>query len=283
MSVELQKFSNNPEENFRMENEFLKMKLAAQFGGDFGNMSGNLPPEIENQFLKNVLQFENHVAGKQPEMKKVKELIGNPELTDSASLPNDALAEALQQVNRHYQEHGYNVNFVADYPDRIKYEFMTGELLEHETDSSFMMPGMICNFIYEEFHPNHAYDIEEQARKFINAWLQQDIKAFELLLGDNIPLDPHQLLTQAEVIQRIQHVFDSFVSFKNYDYIIDEVSYDMDEEQGLAMAYAEGAIKYDAIMESGEILHFVGPMKIYFALGYYWDVMFFVMPGFKWK
>ena len=146
-----------------------------------------------------------------------------------------------------------------------------------------MMPGMSCNYIYEEFHPNHAYDIEEQARKFIDAWFKQDSTAFEHLLADKIPLNPQNLLAQGEVIQRMQHVFDSFVSFENCEYIIGQLSYDIDEEQGLAMAFAEGAVRYDGIMENGESVHFEGPMKIYFALGgYYWDVMFFVMPGFKW-
>ncbi len=133
-----------------MQNDFLKMKIAAQLGGDFGAME-ELPPEIENQFLKNILQFEDHKANKQAEMKYVRKLIGNPQFAPLSSLPDEATADALKNVFEHYHKHGYNVDFIANYPDWLKKEFMTEELPEHETDTNSMMPGMSCDYIYEAF------------------------------------------------------------------------------------------------------------------------------------
>ena len=54
---EEEKFSDDPEENLRMQNDFLKMKMMAESGAIFGGVEG-LPPEIENQFLNNILEFE---------------------------------------------------------------------------------------------------------------------------------------------------------------------------------------------------------------------------------
>ena len=45
-------FSDDPQENLRIENDFLKLKLKAQFGdGFFMDSNADLPPEIENQFF----------------------------------------------------------------------------------------------------------------------------------------------------------------------------------------------------------------------------------------
>lgn len=50
-----------PLEAIRMENELLKLKISAENGAHFGTAPGLLP-EIENQFLKNVIDFEKRFA-----------------------------------------------------------------------------------------------------------------------------------------------------------------------------------------------------------------------------
>ena len=46
-------FSDDPQENMRIENDFLKLKLKAQYGDAFFMESNaDLPPEIENEFKK---------------------------------------------------------------------------------------------------------------------------------------------------------------------------------------------------------------------------------------
>lgn len=50
-----------------------------------------------------------------------------------------------------------------------------------------------------------------------------------------------------------------------------------------ALGFSEGVYKYDAIMENGEMLHFVDPYKLYMRReNNYWSIFYFVMPGFKW-
>jgi hypothetical protein len=46
-------------ESLSTENEILKLKMQAQYGGVFGTMSDGLTPEMENEFLQNVMKFED--------------------------------------------------------------------------------------------------------------------------------------------------------------------------------------------------------------------------------
>jgi len=48
------------------------------------------------------------------------------------------------------------------------------------------------------------------------------------------------------------------------------------------LGHAEGIVKYDAILESGERKSFEGPFKLYMSLHYeWWSIFYFVMEGFK--
>src|SRR5688572_12535976 len=51
------------EEQLRAENDFLKMKLMLQHGAQIDTgVPSDLPPDIEHQFLSNVLEFEKQFA-----------------------------------------------------------------------------------------------------------------------------------------------------------------------------------------------------------------------------
>ncbi len=89
-------FSDDPEENLRMENELLRLKMKAELGAEPFNVSDDIDPEIENQFLKNVLAFEHNFAITKPA--KVYDLIGRPEFKKSAELDNAMIDEALEWV-----------------------------------------------------------------------------------------------------------------------------------------------------------------------------------------
>ena len=52
-------FNDDPEQNLRIENEILKLKMQAERGALFGGNMQDLPPEMEAEFLKNVQQFED--------------------------------------------------------------------------------------------------------------------------------------------------------------------------------------------------------------------------------
>lgn len=72
-----EKFSDDPQENLRIENELMRIKLKAQYGDAFQmGTSDELTPEMENQFLKNILAFED--SYQQGDFITVYERIGKP-------------------------------------------------------------------------------------------------------------------------------------------------------------------------------------------------------------
>ena len=157
-----EKFSDDPEENLRLENEFLKMKMMAESGGIFGgNSDGGISPEIENQWLKNVMEFEKAYASAKPQ--KMFDLLGKPFFEDEKNLDDKRLNDEFIRLNKLLDDHNINVDFLAPQPERVKYHFITLELFEHETDF-IPLKGMTTNFIYEEFHPDHKSDISRNYR-----------------------------------------------------------------------------------------------------------------------
>lgn len=282
MDEEIEKFSEDPEENLRMENEFLKMKIAVQHGGKYGEMDG-LPPEIENQFLKTVLEFESRL-GSDPNLKKIGDILGNPQWTPSADMLDVDLEVAIDEVNKRLNKHAMKIDFLASYPNRVIYEFLIGEMMEYETDVSFHMEGMTMNLIYEEFHPNHAYDIENGAKFFVENWFKKEVDGLAQLLPDGIPVEMNEVLLKNDVVKKISNLFDAFEAFKDCAYYFLQTSYDFEEDAPQGMAYVEGGMRYTAVLENGEEMMFEGDMKLYFSCqGYGWDLMFFNLPGFNWK
>ena len=55
-----EKFSDYPEENLRIENEPMKMKLKAQYSDAFQmESSEEMPADMGKQFLKNIIAFKD--------------------------------------------------------------------------------------------------------------------------------------------------------------------------------------------------------------------------------
>ncbi len=54
----------NEEEDLKNENEFLKMKLMLEHGGEFGAMQtdNELPTGVENDFLNYIMEWEKQAA-----------------------------------------------------------------------------------------------------------------------------------------------------------------------------------------------------------------------------
>ena len=75
--------SYDPNENKRMENELLQLKLKAELGVE-AHISANTPASIENIFLKNMLAFEAGLA--EAEEIRIFELIGKPDFVPESNL-----------------------------------------------------------------------------------------------------------------------------------------------------------------------------------------------------
>ena len=268
--------SDDPEENLRMENELLRLKLKAELGGESFS-SGGLNPEIENEFLKNVMAFEHNFASAKPA--KVYDLAGKPDFKKADGLNDDEITTALEKITELLSEKNIEVYFGDDdeYSSRTQYRFITEELFDHE--STFVpMPGMTTCFDYEEFHPNHKKDIKRYAECFLTAWLERDIEACGRELSHQHILPDRKLLNKADVLKQIEIIFEAFTAFTDEKHEIFDIGFDMEA----GMGHAEGGIKYRGVLGDGETIQFGGPFKLYFSYDNdYWGIVYMVLPGFK--
>ena len=270
-------FSEDPEENLRIENELLHLKLQAELGAETHSFAG-VPPEIENEFLKNILAFEH--ASANAEQVKLYELLGKPAFTPSSALDDEEIEAALERVNDLLGEKNIEVDFIAEYDNRTKYAFITEELFNHETDD-FLLPGMVMHYTYEEFHPNHKMDIENRSKAFMEHWFEQRFDEYCSELAYTFILPDGRILKKDKVLEKFQHFFDAYTSFSDCEYTIDDMAFELQTENG--MGYAEGSAKYNAVLESNETITIEGPFKLYFTLEYdCWSIFYFVFPGWDW-
>lgn len=278
MNPDEEKFSEDPAENLRMENELLKLKLQAQFGAKLGEEE-NLPPDIENEFLKNVYAFEQNLGDYKPI--KVVELLGSPDFKKAADLDDELVKKEYDRLIELMESKSIAVDFIRPRNERFMYQFITEELFDHETDNS--MPGMTTHFIYEEFHADHDLDIRSRTDDFLRDWFRKEFNEFSSELGYQFILANGQTLTREETLTKIQNLFDCYTSFTNCQVAMGEVKFQWYEETQTGMGHAEGGVKYDAVMETGEIVHFEGPFKLYLSNeDGWWSVCYFVFPGFEW-
>jgi len=274
-------FSDDPEENMRIENNFLKLKLKAQYGDAFFmDSNADLPPEIENQFLKNMMAFEEAHAN--AEYTTVYEKIGRPAYKPAAELAKDEITSELQRITGIMEEHQISLDMCdGPHEDEVIYKFITEELFGHEIEKTPVF-GMGWNFIYEEFHPNDKADIEKNTHEFLQHWFTRDFNDHSTELGYEFVLPDGRQLNRDELINKLKPFFDAFTTFKDDAYNIDDIKFELHEE-GHGLGHAEGMLKYDAVMENGEIIHYEGPYILYMLRqDKWWSIIYFVMPGFAW-
>jgi hypothetical protein len=277
-----EKFSDDPKENLRIENELMKIKLKAQYGDAFQmDSSAELSPDVENQFLKNILAFEE--SYNKGDFITVYDRIGKPDYKPAEEMSETELKEAVEQLLELLQQHQINLDFTdGPYDDATVYRFITEELFSQEIEKD-PVDGMIMGYIYEEFHPNHKAEIERCTHQFLKEWFSRSFTENEFILSQDIITADGVQMQREELMGKLKLFFDAFLNFANDGYNIDNTGFEMQQENDRGMGFAEGMLKYDAEIDNNEMIHFEGPYKLYLQMQYNeWSVFYFVMPGFKW-
>ncbi len=274
---EEEKFSEDPEEQLKIENDILKLKLQAELGGDF-TADEDLSPDIENAFLKNVLEFEHQFANASD--KSIAEILGNPVVSKEADLDDEEIEKALSLLEELMEQKGIVVDYSAQYDKRVKYQFVTEELF-YKQASFVNIPGMTMHYIYEEFHPNHSLDIKENAQKFFMHWIERSFDENSFELASEMIMDNGSTLSRNDLLQKMQWMFDAYDHFENPSFSIDNISFELHEE-GTGLGFAEGNVAYKAVLENGEVESFGGPFRLYMQYDGWWNIFFFHWPGFNW-
>ena len=274
-----EKFSEDPNENLHIENEILKLKMQAESNA-YIVTDKDIPPELENMFLKHVKEWEE--AHKDVKQVKMYDYIERPEYKPASALSDEDVSRELERLTDVLREHNVCLHVEGQYDPRVIYSFITEEFFEYETDD-MRMPGLMQNFTYEEFHPNHKLDIQHRTMDFFEDWFERKFNNYSWELNDELILPDGRILSKEEVLDKIQKVFDSYTMFSNVQFALGETSFQFDDSKGTGLGNTEGMVKYSAVMENGEIVVIEGPFKLYMSYEFnWWNIFYFVFPGFVW-
>jgi hypothetical protein len=275
--------NENEEEKDKLsiENEIMKIKLQMQFGDDFVMKSnGSLPPEIENQFLKQIMAYEdNH---KNVEEVSVFEKIGKPDFKKVDELNADELSKELIRLNELMESKGIMLNICdGPYDDAVIYQFITEELFLEMVEKEFV-ENSFCNFTYEEFHLNDKAEITKNTVEFMEHWFARQFDEHFHEFANPMITAEGKVMPLPDLFKKMSLFFEAFEDFKDHKFMIGEVSFELHGDDG-GMGHSEGLVKYDAVLDNGEVVHFEGGYKLYMQRqDNWWDIFYFVMPGFIW-
>ncbi len=243
-------------EKLRIENEIKKIKLTLEYGATFSKPSENseLNPHIEAQFLDNIEQFEK--AYNNCKQISIYDFIGKPEFRKTDDIPNEEINAELGKMINLMNESGIYLDTLCEVEDPVLYRFITEELFLHETDD-VRIEGMSYNFIYEEFHPNHEYDIRNHSLEFINSFLDKENDFYT-----------YMLTKEAENNIELKNFRDAFTSFSLHHFEIQEINFDEEKAKVIFEINFSGAIE-----GSGEIQIYSGEGNIELLNTYdYWSI-----------
>lgn len=162
-----------PKLSIKQENEFKKMKLKLEHDAIFPDTKQfNLPPEIEGMFLDSIFNFEK--AFRNAKKVTVFEKIGSPKFKLAEDLTDEKLDKALSKITKLMKKNNMVLDVICDYDneERLIYKFITEELFLHQIDD-FDIPGMNTCFIYEEFHPNHKFYLENNTIDYLDVFFDK--------------------------------------------------------------------------------------------------------------
>ena len=273
-------FNDDPEQNLRIENEILKLKMQAERGALFGGNMEDLPPEMEAEFLKNVQQFEDSFDKANPIT--IHECIGRPQYKKAEELKPDEVKDEISRVIELMHSKNIILEVLGEYELSVIYKFITEELFQ-EKIREVNFPGYIHSFVYEEFHPNHNIDISRTAQDFLNHWFEKRFDENSFELASQFITAEGKILTRADVLEKLHNCLNSYQRFINTKFKGTDTAFEWDEKEGKGLGHAEGMFSYDAEIESGETIHIEGPFKLYMIneTGL-WQIFYFVFPWFRW-
>jgi hypothetical protein len=273
---EQEQFSEDPEEQLRIENDLLRLKLQVETGTNIHDLD-DIPAEVENMFLHHILAFERQLGNQKEE--SVYTILGEPrQFRKEAELDDSEIEAALDELQQYLSERNFVVIFIANYPARLKYRFITEELFLHQT-RRVDLPEMVNHFIYEEFHPNHDLLLIDLTQDFLGFWMEKNVEELYFLLGAE--LRAHCGGAEiSEICPHIRNVLDAYQSFENGSFDITEIEC-RTNENGVpeGKARIQGNVYYDAILENGDTQTIAGTFRLQasYDIGF-WEICGFSLP-----
>lgn len=220
------------QEQLKAENEFLKMKLMLENGAIFRAVGGegdDLPPEIENEFLNNILEFEKQWEN--TGYIKVFDKLGAPmHFLPHNFIPDDEIGKAWEELSDYLLQKGITLDACSPrVTPRELYRFTMEELFDVEMED-ISIPGLLHGFIYDEFHPDPYYENMKIAMQYcIQPILQKEpVEWLNHFHRDNVRLNQYEGLTGEELKNVVNHFKEPYDDIEFSD-LIDRDCYIDDE------------------------------------------------------
>ena len=261
--------------DLRTENELKRIKLSLEHGADFSlPEDANVPPEVESVWLDYIQKFEDEFA--KDKKTTVYEFIGSPEFRPVAEIPDEEIEASLDKLRTVMGKNNVILDTICDVDEREMYRFITEELFFHKT-TDIRIEGMKHCFIYEEFHPNHEYDIKNHCIDFVNSVLnkEKDWMPDFLALAKLVTTTEGAELTTKQAIEKMELFRDAFSGFDIKQFEIESININGD------MAYVSFQLYYTAFIEgSNDSIVYSGPGNLLLVNeDGYWCISKINMPG----
>ncbi|TAE23365.1 MAG: hypothetical protein EAZ91_22125 [Cytophagales bacterium] len=164
-----------PDEWLRADNQFKMLKLELEHKIQIDPFSEDTPPELVSNYLDSMLAIQPTVEPKT--LVSVYETIGCPPFRPDTDLTDAEITHALGAMIVCLSKFGIKLDILSpgDYSDRTIYRFVTNELFSYQSPDLTDDEGI--TFIYEEFHPNHRYDIVRQTQLLVRGLIHGKTKS----------------------------------------------------------------------------------------------------------
>lgn len=170
------------EEDVQNENEFLKMSLMAEFGGEF--MDGSeLPAEVENRFLKEIQKF-HRLQSKAP-VAKIYDLLGRPEYDHANDLSDTAIKKQIHILQDALAKKQIIVVTLSKVNDREFYRFIIEEVFKIEA-MVFQSSNFTMNIIYEDYYPSEEASAKISCLGACNVIFNYGMSAFPYMFSEEM-------------------------------------------------------------------------------------------------
>lgn len=248
----------------RQQNEEKKKFIPEEFNASYwsGPNEYKLPADLERQILDHIKAFEN--ALKCAKQMTLHQVLGSPAFRKLEELTDAEIAEEVNRLLEMMEQHQICLDTICEVSDRELYRFITEELFEQES-GNMNLPGMITHYIYEEFHPNHEYEIRHNADDFFLIYLDKTSEYYTSFLSEN-----------ATTSNWHNHFRDAFDSFDLNKFEMFDVEYDLGEKSAKLEFYCD----FTAFIEgSDKKLQFNGKGTIKMAYQEdFWGVDEVILP-----
>ncbi len=273
------------EEQMRLENEIMKLRLQAEYGSIFPDAdTAESDPGPEYAFLKRVLQLHRRIAGTKP--RPLREVLSFDQFIPADEFGNEhELSIALREALEYLEDANVIVDFDHDYPDRVMYDFITRELPELEVIGAPADDEYLC-VVYEAFHPNPRADIEDFTDDLFSALFCGDISGYLAIYFRSHRLPPRLTAgTEQELSEVIKRFHECFECISHWQVRVD----DIEPDPGAALfvpgsgTCVRGTIEYTAALSDGSQQVITGPFRLdLLQEDGFWYASDFELRGFIW-